>query len=375
MEKVRIALAGIGAMGKLYAKMIYNGKIGRAKLTAVCARSAPSCEWAKRELPGVRTAESLEALFAEPDDFDAVVIALPHKAHCESALRAFSLGKHVLCEKPISADLGEAFRMQTAAEKAGVKYGVIFQQRTFEYYQKIKELLERGTVGRIVRASFTSSQHYRTPWYHSSGSWRSSWTGEGGGALINQAQHPLDIFQWLVGMPRELYAKISFGKYNNFLVEDEAHLLMNYESGMHGDFFFTTGEGVPQSRFEIVGTKGKLLFEDEWLTLYTHEDIIEYGKRVHVNSREELKITNSRISVKQTQNAYERVLDNFICSVLDDEPLLVPGDEGINSLLLTNAAYLSAYKNRPVTLPPSVEEYDAFLQEMIAKEYEKKNRE
>ena len=371
-NSVRIALVGTGAMGRKYAEMLSSGKAARAELAAVCVRSEASYEWAKRELPGVRTARSMEELFAEPDDYDAVLIALPHKAHREAALRAFALKKHVLCEKPVSAAIGEALQMQRAAEEVGVQYGIIFQQRTFPCYRKLKELLSQGTIGRLVRASYASSQYYRTPWYHKSGSWRSSWEGEGGGALINQAQHPLDIFQWLVGMPGEVYAKITFGKYNDFLVEDEAHLLMEYESGIHGDFFFTTGEGVPVNRLELTGTKGKLMLDGERLICFSHEDMEEYRSRVRVNSREELKIRQQEISLEKAENAYEKVITNFVSAILDGAPLLVPGSQGINSLILTNAAYLSAYKKEPVAIQPSPEEYEEFLRGGTARENKKK---
>ena len=236
-------------------------------------------------------------------------------------------------------------------------------------YERIHELLESGTLGQIRRILMENSRYYRTWHYHKSGSWRSSWRGEGGGALLNQGQHLLDIWQWLFGMPESLYALIPYGKYNDFSVDDEATIVMKYPDKKTAVFILTTGEGTWTERLEIVGSKGTLLLEDSHLTLHLYDrDLEEYKRTASCNSREELKERVTEETFPQDEEPYEEMLADFAQAVLEKRPVRVNGLEGLNSLELTNAAYLSAWMGAPVSLPIDEVQYERELEKRIREE-------
>ena len=263
MQEVRAAVIGTGVMGRKYAQMIAEGKAGALRLTAVVCRSAGAQQWAKDTLPDtVRVCPSADQLYDYAEEFDAVLVVTPHKTHPALVMQAFAHGKHVLCDKPSANALAPALEMNRAAEKSGLVFAMMFHQRRYKKYMRLKKLLDDGTLGEIKRVQLENSRYFRTWMYHRSGSWRSSWAGEGGGALLNQGQHILDIWQWLFGMPTSIYAVIPYGKYNDFMVDDEATLLMEYPQQRTATFILSTGEGSYTERLEIVGTKGTALLED-----------------------------------------------------------------------------------------------------------------
>ena len=255
MQEVRAAVIGTGVMGRKYAQMIAEGKAGALRLTAVVCRSAGAQQWAKDTLPDtVRVCPSAEALYDYAEEFDAVLVVTPHKTHPALVMQAFAHGKHVLCDKPSANALAPALKMNRAAEKSGLVFAMMFHQRRYKKYMRLKKLLDDGALGEIKRVQLENSRYFRTWMYHRSGSWRSSWAGEGGGALLNQGQHILDIWQWLFGMPISIYAVIPYGKYKDFMVDDEATLLMEYPQQRTVTFILSTGEGSYSERVEIVGT-------------------------------------------------------------------------------------------------------------------------
>ena len=224
-ELLKVALIGVGSVGKKYARMITAGEVPHMKLSAVVIRRDELIEWGESLVntdgDNARIFRSAEELFETGEScYDAVIIATPHKTHKELALKAFAKGKAVLCDKPAAADIGEALAMQKAASESGRIYGMIFHQRLYPKYIRIKQMIDNGELGDIKRVCLINSRYLRTSYYHKSGSWRSSFAGEGGGALINQGQHILDMYQYLFGMPQKLFAAIPFGKYNDFIVED-----------------------------------------------------------------------------------------------------------------------------------------------------------
>lgn len=372
---VRVALIGVGVMGKKYAEMIVGGKVPDMVLTAVVARRPEVVEWAMNleNTDGIKPAvyENTEEMFAEPDNYDAVLIVTPHKTHPEFAIRAFELGKHVMCDKPAGATIGQAQDMAAAAEKYGMIYGMIFHQRRYPKYQKIKEIIDSGKIGKLKRIMLVNSRYYRTAHYHKSGSWRSSWTGEGGGALINQGAHILDIWQWLFGMPESIYADIPFGKYNDFKVDDEATIYMRYPDNLTAVFMLTTGEAVWEERLEIVGSCGKLLLEDDTLHIWSYNtDSQEYIKKEQVNSRENMCVTEEVITYTKAEEPYESMLENFAKAVItgDETILTAPGEEGINQLMLTNSAYYSAWTGQKVMLPLDAKAYERELEKHCGEE-------
>ena len=358
---MRYAIIGTGSMGKKYAAMLNGGDVKDAVLTAVVCRSESNKEWARANLSqSVRVHDSADELYDNPDEYDTVLIVTPHKSHPELAIKAFAIGKNVFCDKPAGVSVKQAASMNAAARSAGKLYGMMFHQRLYEKYIAIKEILDAGKLGEVKRVMLVNSRFYRTRFYHDSSEWRSSWTGEGGGALINQGQHIIDIWIWLFGMPESIYANIPFGKYNDFDVDDEATLLMTYKNKMSAVFMLTTGEAVWEERLEIIGTKGSILLEDDDMTMSLYEDVVEYGQKAIVNSREQLNVTLDARKFPHSKEPYVNMLDNFTHSMSEND-LIAPGSAGYNALQITNAAYLSAWKEEKVNLPIEEDEYEMEL--------------
>ncbi len=384
------ALIGVGNMGKKYVDMIVSGKVSNMKLTAIVIRRDELMEWGKSlvNIDGqpVKIFRSADEMFEEEADnikksggsntlYDAVIIATPHKTHASLALKAFELGKDVLCDKPAASDIGEALDMTEASKKHNSIYEMVFHQRLYPKYMKIKQMIDNGELGQLKRVCLINSRYLRTSHYHKSGLWRSSFAGEGGGALINQGQHILDMFQYLFGMPQRMFALIPFGKYNDFAVDDEDTIIMDYDNGMTATFILTTGEAVYEERMEIIGTKAKILLEDDILTITRHRDVEEYIKTENVNSRENMKFTQEVIEFAKQPEPYIELLEKFARSCIEhnDKYLVAGAEEGINSLMLCAGAYYSACTNMPVELPLDRYEYKKLMDELIAREQVIKN--
>lgn len=364
---IRVALIGVGAMGKKYALMLSENRINNMMLSAVCARSDSNKGWIKENLKeDILFYESTEELFNHADGFDAVLIVTPHKEHPRLALEAFKHKKHVFCDKPAGITVSEAHAMNEAAEKAGTIYAMMFHNRSFPVYQELKKMLMERDLGDILRILFISSKNFRTNFYHKSSTWRSSFKGEGGGMLINQGTHSLDIWQWLFGMPEAIYAKIPFGKYNDFLVDDEATILMEYPGKVTGTFIMSTGEAFNGEKLEVVGTKGRVVIEDNQMSYWKNDvDSRIYGKTSEENSKDKIHTEFKKIEFAAPENAYIKMFENFYNAIVSGEALIAPGEEGDKSLTLVNAAYLSAWKKEEVRLPFSEKEYEDYLKKMI----------
>lgn len=364
---IRMALIGVGAMGKKYALMFNENKISNMILSAVCCRSESGKLWIKENLKGdVFIYDSTEDLFNHSDVFDAVLIVTPHKEHPRLAIEAFKNKKHVFCDKPAGITVSEAHAMSEASKKAGTFYAMMFHNRSFPVYQQLKKMLMEKELGDILRILFTSSKNFRTSFYHKSNTWRSSFAGEGGGMLINQGTHSLDIWQWLFGMPESIYAKIPFGKYNDFFVDDEATILMEYPNKVIGTFIMSTGEAFSGEKLEVVGTKGKIVLENNQLHYWKNDmDSRVYGKTAEVNSKEKIHTEYKKIEVEALENPYIKMFENFSNAIVNGENLIAPGEDGDKSLMLVNAAYLSAWKKQEIRLPFSEKEYEDYLKKMI----------
>ena len=354
-ELLKVALIGVGSVGKKYARMITAGEVPHMKLSAVVIRRDELIEWGESLVntdgDNARIFRSAEELFETGEScYDAVIIATPHKTHKELALKALA--------------------MQKAASESGRIYGMIFHQRLYPKYIRIKQMIDNGELGDIKRVCLINSRYLRTSYYHKSGSWRSSFAGEGGGALINQGQHILDMYQYLFGMPQKLFAAIPFGKYNDFIVDDEATIVMEYDNGKTGTFILSTGEACHEERLEIIGTKARILLEDDTLTITRHRDVCEYIKNEEVNSRQNMTFAEETIQFEKASEPYAQLFENFANAVLkgDESYLTVKGSEGINSLMLCASAYYSACKGIKVELPLEASDYKELMDELIKKE-------
>ncbi len=367
MEKVRLGMIGIGNMGTTHAKNIFAGVIPDATLAAVCDINPDRLEWAKGAFGDsvVRFSDYKEMLASGL--VDAVIVATPHYSHPEIGMDVLEAGIHLLSEKPIGVYTKKVMELYEVAKKhPELVFGIDYNQRTDSKYQKIREMVKSGELGEIQRIIFIVTDWFRTQAYYNSGGWRATWAGEGGGVLINQDPHQLDLWQWICGVPNKIMAFTHEGKHHDIEVEDDVTAYFEYDSGATGVFITTTGEFPGTNRLEICGTKGQIVFSEEGDIYYTKnvgdsKDFIKSAK-TGFDEMEKEKIV---IEVEQKAEWHVGIIKDFVDSVLHGTPLLAPGLEGINGLSISNAMMLSSWKHDWVYLPNDGEEFYEYLQEKI----------
>ena len=360
MEQLRMGIIGIGNMGSAHAVSIDAGRVPGMVLGAVCDIRESRRAWAAGQLPGVAVYSNAHELI-HSGKCDAVLIATPHYGHPPLAQAAFEAGLHVLSEKPAGVAVSQVQKMNQAAKQSGKVFGIMFNQRTHPLFQKARELVQTGGLGLPKRLQWTVTNWYRTQEYYDSGAWRATWAGEGGGVLLNQAPHNLDLWQWIFGMPRRLRADCPVGKYHRIEVEDEAAIYAEYDNGATAVFLTSTGEYPGTNRLEIAGDRGKLVLEDGRLKLWTlplPEREFCFSAGTPLPSPEYTELLPDR-----PETAHNGILSNFADAVLHGAPLLAPGEEGIHELTLSNAAYLSSWTGDWVSLPMDTARFDQLLGE------------
>ena len=348
---LRVGIIGIGNIGSAHAAAIFNGKVAGMTLAAVCDTDPARRAWAAEHLPGV-------AVFAEDEDFfahsgvDAVIVATPHYFHPPLVTEALSRGMHALTEKPAGVSVSAVRGMIAAAEKSGRRFGIMWNQRTSPLYARARALVRDGALGTPVRLIWQATAWYRTQAYYDSGSWRATWDGEGGGVLMNQAPHQLDLMQWIFGMPCAVRAVCTEGRFHRIEVEDDAMLFCRYANGAEALFIASTGENPGTNRLEITGTAGKLVAVPGRLEWWRTDGACEPVHTVEVFSAPE--------------PGHVGILNDFSRAIREGGPLLAEGAEGIRELSLCNAAYLSAWTGEEVPLPFDEAEFDRLLDEKRA---------
>ncbi len=361
MEKVRVGVIGFGNMGSAHAKHIYDGLIDGMELVAVCDIDEAKREKAKNAFDNVRVFASHKELL-DSNITDAVIIATPHYFHCPIAIDAFNAGQHVLSEKPAGVYTKQIEEMNEAAKKANKVFAVMFNQRTNELFKKAHDMVQAGELGELKRMVWIITNWYRTQHYYDSGSWRATWAGEGGGVLLNQAPHNLDIWQWICGLPKRVRGFCSVAKYHHIEVEDDATIYAEYENGATGIFITSTGEAPGTNRLEIGGTKGKLVIENGKMTvtklLVDERDFCFDCEDNFASIPAETEI----IEQTEKETAHMGILQNFANAILHGEALISPGFEGIKEVQISNAAYLSSWKDKWVEIPVDADEYYEELQ-------------
>lgn len=371
MKEVRFGVVGFGNIGSMHAENLFQGKIEGAILTALCDIDPARQQKAREKYPSVKTFASHEAMF-ESGEVDAVIIAVPHYFHHSIAIAAFAAGLHVLTEKPAGVRVSDVKEMNAAAEKSGLVFGIMFNQRTNPLFAKARELMKSGELGEPKRLTWIITNWYRTQSYYDSGSWRATWDGEGGGVLTNQSPHNLDIAQWIFGMPKRVRAFCKEGLYHDITVEDLAVIHGEYENGATMQFITTTGEFPGSNRLEIAGEGGKLVIEGGKLKLWklkTPEKEVRFGSR---EGMPQIPCDYTEILPDSPETAHCGILQNFTRAILFGEPLLADGREGICQVTLTNAAYLSSWSDSWVELPFDDEVYNKALEARRQNEGEKK---
>lgn len=366
MNKVRFGIIGIGNMGTSHALRL-AGEIKGAELTAVCDWNPDRLKWAKERLPDtVQAFDNADALFAS-HSMDAVLIATPHYDHPALAVRAFESGYHVLVEKPAGVYTKAVREMNRAAAESGKQFGIMYNQRMNPLYAKLRDLVTSGELGTIRRTNWIITNWYRSQSYYDSGGWRATWAGEGGGVLLNQDPHQLDLWQWTTGMmPKRVRAFCHFGKYRNIEVEDDVTAYVEYENGATGLFVTTTGETPGTNRFELTGDNGKIVVEDGKLTFWRLRVPEPKFNAEYTGGFGQPECWKCEIPVDQGEGPQHKgILQNFTNALLHGEPLLAPGEEGIHGLTISNAMHLSAWTEDWVDLPLDEDLFYEKLQEKI----------
>ncbi len=368
MEKVRVGVIGVGNMGGAHVKSIMEGKIADAVVTAVADINPDRLRLMKETYEGAFACFDTSEELLDSGLVDAIIIATPHYDHPSLAIAAFSRGLHVLSEKPTGVYTRQVREMNEAADKAGVKFGVNFCQRTVSSYRWIKEAVDSGKYGRIRRVVWHITKWYRSQGYYNSGAWRATWAGEGGGVLLNQCPHNLDLLQWFCGMPVKLRAFCHVAKWHDVEIEDDVTAYMEYANGATGVFITSTGDAPGTNRLEIVMDGATIIGEDRdkvtLIELDEPEPIFsaKTADGTYENFAQPQKtVITPTLPDPMPGTASEGVISAFIASILHDTPMVADGREGIKSLTLSNAMYLSSWLDRDIVLP--VDE-DLFYEEL-----------
>lgn len=364
MDQVKIGIIGVGNMGS--AHVVSIGQLANAKLTAICDINP---EKLKRYNPKEIQLFTDSKEFFRKADIDAVIVATPHYFHVPLAIEALKNKKHVIVEKPISVHKALAEELVKAAKKyPKLKLAAMFNQRTLLAHRKIKQLIDSGELGEIRRVNWIITDWFRSQAYYDSGDWRASWRGEGGGVLLNQCPHQLDLMQWFFGMPSKVSAVLTLGKYHDIEVEDDVTAVLEYPNGATGVFVATTGEAPGTNRLEIAAERGRLVFEEGKLRFKRNEIPTSKFCRETKTQFDRPETWDIEIPVNNDGSHQHRdIIENFCNAILKGTPLIAPATEGIRGLELGNAMLLSGLKKKTVELPIDAQAFAKIMDKLIAK--------
>lgn len=348
---IRLGIIGLGNIGSVHVENIRTGKCPEIQLTALADQQESRRLWAREQIPGAAVFSD-EAELMHSGLCDAVLIATPHYQHPKLAVMAFEAGLHVMCEKPAGVYTAQVREMNEAADRhPELTFGMMFNQRTNCVYRKLKELLDERTLGQIKRVNWIVTDWYRTQFYYDSGAWRATWSGEGGGVLLNQCPHQLDLLQWLFGLPVRVRAFCHEGKWHDIEVEDDVTAYMEFENGATGVFITSTGDAPGTNRLEVTGTKGKLICEDGQLIFYC----LQQDERIWCASCkagfDKPPVEQISMETDGSNPQHVGVLNAFADHITYGTPLIADGRDGIRGLMLSNAIHLSSWTGETVELP------------------------
>src|SRR3984957_19412947 len=370
MNTVRLGIIGMGNIGQHHAEYLRAGKIKGAELVAVSDAFPEKLEKYK---PLKIFSEGEELI--RSGAVDAVIIATPHYQHTTLGIAAFENGLHAMVEKPISAHKADAERLIAAHQKQKARklvFGGMFQLRVEPRYAKIRKLIQSSELGEIVRINWINTDWYRTNAYYSSSDWRATWKGEGGGVLLNQCLHNLDILQWLFGMPARVRGFCQLGRYHDIEVEDNVTAYMEYPNGATGTFITSTGEAPGTNRFEIAGTRGRVVLEKDKLNFTRNEvSMTEFSKTSKVGFLKP-DVWNIEIPFENATAPHAALMQNFVDAILDGAPLIAPGEDGIHSVELANVMLYSSLIDKTVELPMDSAAFEKKLKQLISQSKSKK---
>lgn len=372
MNKIRLGIIGVGNMGFSHAKNVQEGKCPDLEVTAIADINSERVMWVKKNLSdGVACFDNAEDML-DSGLIDACIVAVPHYDHAKYAVECIKRGIHTMVEKPAGVYTKQVRMMNEEADKRkDVVFGMMFNQRTNYVYRKLRELVKSGKYGEIRRTNWIITDWYRPQCYYDSGSWRATWSGEGGGVLLNQCPHNLDLWQWICGMPKKVNAHLLYGKWHNIEVEDDVTAYVEYENGATGVFITSTGDAHGTNRFEIQMDKAKFIVENNRLTMEEYEVTEQEFSKTNKKPFATVKSTVTEVETDGENPQHSGVLNAWADAILRNGSLVADGREGLNGLALSNAMHLSSFLNKEITIPFDEDLYYNELMKRAAKSKKK----
>lgn len=378
-QKVRLGIIGLGAEGGMYAQFLADGRVPNMVIGAICD-ILPEKK-AKADEYGVPFYADYKEMVTS-GDVDAVVTTVPHYLHPEMGIYALDNGVHALVEKPVGVYTKQARELiDFAATKPELKFGVFFNQRTNPLYKDLKALMESGELGALRHTSWIITTWWRPQGYYNQSDWRATWGGEGGGVLVNQAPHQLDLWQWICGVPNSVFAKCQYGFRRDIAVEDEVNALVTFDNGATGTFITCTHDMMGTDRLEILCDSGKIVVDDSKTVTISRLSEPEQVLSVNMSMEEVGKLFKGQLDMSEVLSTETKdygsvwgeqhcdVLKNFAAQILEDAEPLAPGADGIHGVRLANAIHLSSWTGKEVSIVDFDEEtYLAELNKRIAEE-------
>ena len=361
MNKIKLAVIGLGYIGQRHLEKIVN--LQNIEIAAVCSRRRQHGQDIAAKYNCRPFSDYHQLLAAKV--CQAVLIATPHYSHTAIGIDALNAGYHVLVEKPISVHKADCKRLIAAHTNKDQVFAAMFNQRTMGAYRKIKYMIDGGELGELMRVNWIITDWFRTDAYYSSGSWRATWDGEGGGVLVNQCPHQLDLLQWLCGMPEKVVGFCGLGKRHDIQVEDEVTAYMEFANGATGVFIASTGEAPGTNRLEICGENGKVVLEGNKLCFTRNEVPCTEFKKTSTKPMAKPNVSVIDIEVTDPEDQRAEIIKNFANAILSGEKLIAPAEEGIHSVELANAILYSSLTANPVELPLDGRAYEEKLLELI----------
>lgn len=374
MQQIRMGIIGIGVMGSRHAQSLFAGDVDHMILTAVCDIKSARLQWAEEQFGDrVTRFEKAEDLM-DSGLVDAVLVAVPHYFHAQYVIYAFSKGLHVICEKPAGVYAKQVEEMNEAARRSGRVFCMMYNQRTNPYFRKLREMVQSGELGELRRMTWIVTNWYRSQSYYDSSDWRATWNGEGGGILINQCPHNLDLWQWICGMPARIRAFCQYGRYHTIEVEDSVTVYAEYENGMTAQLITTTGEPSGTNRLEVTADKGKVVIEE------VSDNVFQFHYWKFAQSEREFNATYTggfgEPAAEVTEfvpeylfpyfDGHKKIIRNFVDAILNGTELIAPGEEGIKAVQIINAINYSAWTDGWAEIPVDEDGYLVLLNEKRA---------
>lgn len=375
MDKIKLGIIGFGNMGTGHTSNIMGGHCPEVELVAICDKNPDRCEFGKNKYPDANITYFTDAIeMLDSGLINACLVAVPHYDHAKYSMECMKRGIHVMCEKPAGVYTRQVREMIAESEKhPEVVFGMMFNQRTNPVYRKMHELVHSGKYGEIRRTNWLITNWYRSQAYYNSSDWRATWAGEGGGVLLNQCPHQLDLWQWICGMPVKVQSKIKYGAWHDIEVDDDVTTFVEYENGATGVFITTTGDGKGTNRFEVQMDGAKLVVEDDKLTVTEFEMKESEFTKTNTEVFGSVKTHNLEIEIEKTNPQHIGVINAWVGKILHGTPLIAEGAEGLKGVVLSNAMHLSDFLGREVEIPFDEDLYYEELMKRVATSKKKEN--